>query len=811
MKISYEWLKRCINFNQTPAEVDADLVRLGLEVEEVVSRGVMASPLLVVGEVVEKTPHPDSDHMSVCKVDVGDGTLRQIVCGATNFEAGDRVPVAMIGCEMPEGFTIKKAKLRGVESEGMLCAADEIGLGGEHSGLLILTDNPEAKIGVPLHKIIPSDTVYELNILPNRPDARCHYGVARDLAAKWGLPLLPIPARNFEIPTGASKSFKGVTVEDPVGCPHYRAYTIKGVKIAPSPLWLQRCLESVGLRPISNVVDITNFILLHYGQPLHAFDLSKIGGGQIKVRRAKAGEKLQTLDGKLRELDESMLVIADAATPMVVAGIMGGEASGISDTTTDIVLEAAHFDQTLIRKTSRKLALFSDSSERYSQGIDPLGVERAAERAVSLILEIAGGTLDGAPCVVGAAPYKPLVIESSAEYLCGQLGFEVPVATIEKALTSFGFKLAAHSAGKWSVTVPSYRLDVEREVDLVEEVLRFIGVDKIPAKRLTISDVPGGWSPVYAASREMSKRLVALGYNECVHYSMRSQSEAQRLLGAEKAALHAVLNPLSADMSHLRSSLVPGLCDALALNASRGNLEGKFFETGHTFIVKGSKLFEQFSIAFVRRLTPAVETFVERTSADFFSARAILESLLTSIGLPFGEPDWSVIEKSMIWQGLHAARRGCILCGQPMLRAGLVNLEILKSAGVEGTVLAGEIVIPLEVLNATPREIPHYKPFSLFPSARRDIALVVDASASVGKTTDAVQAAASKAAEGKFALESVRLFDRYAGKGVAEGKVSLAYALSFRAMDRTLTDKEVNEAFAAAISSLKTSGYELRG
>jgi phenylalanyl-tRNA synthetase beta chain len=264
-------------------------------------------------------------------------------------------------------------------------------------------------------------------------------------------------------------------------------------------------------------------------------------------------------------------------------------------------------------------------------------------------------------------------------------------------------------------------------------------------------------------------------------------------------------------MSHLRSSLLPGLCDALALNASRGNLEGKFFETGHTFLAKQGKLYEQFSIAFVRRLTPKVETFAERSDADFFSARAVLESLMRAAGLPFGEPDWERIEKSSIWQAQHAARRGCILCGQAMMRAGLVNLELLKSAGVDGTVLAGEIVVPLELFASIDSSPKHYAPFSEFPSVRKDISLLADASKGVGVTFEAVRAAAAKACEGKFDLESVRLFDRYAGKGIAEGKVSLAYALSFRSMERTLTDKEVNEAFAAAIATLKASGYELRG
>lgn len=807
MKISYGWLKRYLDFNKTPAEVAETVTRLGLEVEEIQTLGVAPNQLLVVGEVLSRDKHPNADKLSVCKVDVGGETPLQIVCGANNFAPGDRVPVALVGCKLPDGdnfFEIKAAKLRGVESFGMMCATDEIGLGGNHEGLMILSDRP--RIGMPLHQVLGSDTIFEIKATPNRPDALSHLGIARDLSAAWGLSLKTVPA-TVVAETRAITGFKGVSVENSSDCPHYRAYVIRDVKIAPSPAWLQTLIKAIGMRPISNVVDITNFILYSLGQPLHAFDLEKIAGAELKVRRARDKEKLVTLDGKERTLDPTMLVIADAQKPLVVAGIMGGVDAEVGPATTDILLEAAQFNPTLIRKTGRKLALSSDSSYRYERGIDPLGLQGAAERAVAMILEIAGGKLAEGVIVAGKPPYEAKKLPVSREFIVRQLGFEVSGAEIEKALTAFGFALTKKGEGAWEVLVPSFRLDILRPVDLVEEVLRFYGVDRIPSSPLIVPANESADDGLYTAVREISRRLIALGYSECLHYTLRGKPEAERLNGAEAAVLLKVENPLSAEMSYLRTSLIPGLIEALSLNRSRGNTLLPLFETGRVFRPREGNLHELQSIAFVKVISPAEVGWKKREASDFFEAKAIVENLLCSVGMDVAKGSWIRLDSNALWQPLHSA---VLSLGEQVANAGIVNLQVLKAADFSGIVLAGEIILTLNALDKG-ATMARYTPISLFPNTRRDVALIVPQSISAGEVQAKVAQLASLEVAGKFQLEEIRLFDLYEGQGIPAGHKSLAYALIFRSANRTLTDSEVNGVFNALIAKLKESGLQLRG
>ncbi len=806
MKISYQWLKLYLDFDKTPVEVADTIVRLGLEVETTEAFGVKHNDKLVAGEVLTREQHPNADKLSVSRVNVGGAEPLQIVCGAPNYAVGDRVVVALVGCQLPDGegiFEIKAAKLRGVESQGMMCAPDEIGMGTDHSGLLIL--DKAAPIGRPVHEILPSDTVFEIATPPNRGDVLSHWGLARELAAKWNLKLR-LPKAGAIAPK-KSEVFKGVSVEDAEACPHYRAYVIRGGKVGPSPEWMQNLLKAVGLRPISNLVDITNFICLGLGQPMHAFDLKKIEGSALKVRCAKDGEKLTTLDEKERALESSMLLIADEAKPLVVAGVMGGVDSGIALETTDVVLEVAQFNATNIRRTSRKLALSSDSSYRYERGIDPLMLERAAEQAVSLILGVAGGKLEGA-YVCGKAPVAERKILASRAFIVERLGFDVSAKEIELAFKSLGFGVAAKGREAWEVEVPSWRGDLEQPVDLVEEVLRFYGVYKIPASLLRTPTNEASDNALYLLTREWSRRLIALGYNECMHYTLRTRAEAEALEGAaEDGALHLIENPLSSEMCALRYSLLPGLVEALQLNRSRGNAPAPLFEAGHVYRVESGKLCEYQAIAFVRALGNA-EAWRKDAPADFFAAKAVVQSLLVVADVGVADEKWMRIETGALWQAFHAAN---VRASKDVTAAaGLLNLNLVQGAGFDGKVLAGEILLPLEAFEegAAPKRFVR---FSVFPPTRRDVALLVDAAAPAGEVEAKLRALALEALGGRFALESVALFDLYEGQGIPEGKKSLAFALNFRAADRTLTDAEVAEVFNALLEKIKASGLQVRG
>lgn len=804
MKISTNWLRKYIDFGQSPAELAEAITRLGLEVEGIETLGVAPNELLVVGEVLTRDKHPNADKLSVCTVNVGGQKPLQIVCGAQNYKVGDRVPVALVGCMLPGDFKIKESKLRGVDSQGMMCAPDEIGMGGSHEGLLILEGRPE--LGRKVHELFTGDTIFEVKATPNRSDALSHLGIARDLAAKWNLKVKP--PRAPKISEKPSKNFQ-IRVEDTQACPHYRGYIIRGVKIGPSPAWLQEFIKAIGQRPISNVVDITNFILHGLGQPLHAFDLNKIAGGELIIRRAQPGEKMKTLDGKDRTLESSMLVIADAQKPLVIAGIMGGSSSEVSAETTDILLEAAHFNPAVIRKAARKLQLSSDSSYRFERGIDPLGVEIAAEAAVQMILEVAGGKLEGGAIVAGAPAYQEKTLPVSREFITTQLGFDVSVRDIEAALKGFGFELKGKGREAWEVAVPSYRLDISRPVDFIEEVLRFHGVDKIPAAPLVLSANEAHDDRLYTLTRHMSSRLIALGYNECMHYTLRPRAEADLLENsADAGAVHALENPLSPDMAALRSSLIPGLVEALELNRSRGNIPAPLFELGHVFRSCEGKLFEMQSLAFVKVISPQAETWQkDNHTPDFFHAKAVIESLLHSAQVcGGGKAAWEGITAHPLWQAYHSAH---IQVDGILAVAGVVNLEITKSTGFGGTVLGGEILFSLDAFKTLPKQ-KRSSAFSAFPGTRRDVALIVPVATPAGEVQAKLSQLAREAVAGKFDVENILLFDVYQGQGVPEGHKSLAFALHMRAIDRTLTDDEVGKAFSTLLEKLKSTGYQIR-
>jgi len=621
MRVSLSWLKKYVNLGAaTPAEIERVLPLIGLGVESVELKGLPQLPNIVVGEILTSAPHPNADKLSVCSVQTAlNEPPRQIVCGAKNYRVGDRVPVALPGAVLPGDFKIKRSKLRGVESDGMMCSAKELGLGDDHGGLLILDARPE--IGTPINNLFPEpDAVFTLEITANRGDCWSHLGVARELAAYYGQPLqVPAPVTHLELRPPADGKPLAVSSPD---CPYYTAWAVHGVKIGPSPAWLKRDLEAVGLRSINNVVDVTNWVMFELGQPLHAFDTAKIRGTQINVRPAAAGEKITTLDGRERVLDPSVLVIADAERPLVVAGVMGSIDAEVDSATTAIVLESAWFQPSAVRRATRLLGLHTDSSHRFVRDVDPAGVTVAARRALDLILETAGGALVDHAFVHGAPPRSGHVIEITPDFVRERLGFSVTDHDIRGVFERLGFHVADSAPGShWRVSVPSARGEVSRPIDLVEEFLRLHGTDKIPAAAVTVSGLDRDDDPQSTFGLRAAELLAAQGFAECTHYTLRDNAELQKWHADAVPALLSLANPLTSEMSALRPSLVPGLLDALRLNADRGNGLPKLSESGRVFREHEGKLYELDAVAFVLPATSGERSWRAAPAPDFSGRR----------------------------------------------------------------------------------------------------------------------------------------------------------------------------------------------
>jgi phenylalanyl-tRNA synthetase beta chain len=817
MKISRSWLQDYVDLAGLSGEAIAQAITfLGFEVEGVVVTGAPALSNVVVGEVLTRDQHPNADRLSICTVAVGEaqGGTKRIVCGAQNYRVGDRVPVALIGAVLPGDFTIKASQIRGEASQGMMCSGKELGIGDDHAGLLILTERPE--IGLPINDVLPpGDTVFDLEITPNRPDCLSHLGIARELAAWFKRPLRYPETELLSARKAARPDLlQCVRVDAPEDCPLYTATVVSDVKVAPSPAWMQRRLAAVGVRPINNLVDIGNYVMLELGQPLHAFDAAKLGGAAIVVRRAAAGEKLVTLDEKERALDERILVIADAAQPIVIAGIMGGEDSGVSAATMNVVLEGAYFRRQILRGTSKRIGLSSDSSYRYERGVDAHSLGDAVNRALNLLVEWAGGTVCGPTMRVGGDQPWQREILLTPDFVRERVGFDIPDEAMRDALTALELDLARveeNDAGRpqWTVTIPSWRDDLDRPIDLVEEVLRVYGTDKIPAATITAPGLLAEDDPVALFNRRVAALLTGQGFNECVTYTLRSAREIAPWVSATAAAELALANPFVEDQSHLRPTLLPGLLDALRLNQSRGNAAARFFETGRVFIERDGQNLECAAVAFVIAERDGQPAWLERAAPDFYTTKRLVEGVAAPAGIDLArQPLAQAGEESLGWQAGHHAFAGDIKWGWAA-RFGLLDLALGQSLGLEGKVYAGTFaILPEKLPEAGQRK--RFQPFSLVPAALRDLALLVPSATAAADVQKAV-AKHARAGVGKdFELEDVRLFDVYQGKGLPEGHKSLGFTLRYRAADRTLTDAEVNAAFTVTQTALEAAGYQIR-
>ncbi|MDP0501616.1 MAG: phenylalanine--tRNA ligase subunit beta [Verrucomicrobiota bacterium JB022] len=811
MKISRNWLQRYVDLaDQSNEAIAHALTMVGFEVEGIEQTGLPQLDHVVVGEILSYEPHPDADKLSVCQVDVGQGEPQQIICGAKNFKQNDRVIAALPGAVLPGDFRIEPRKMRGVQSNGMLCSESELGLAEESDGIAILEERPE--VGTPINVVFSdNDTIFDVEITPNRPDALSHIGIAREMSA-WFRRELSYPEIRLD-PTNAHRGslVGGLRVEADERCPHYLGYSIRNVKVQESPKWLKRALQAIGLRPINNVVDITNYVLHELGHPMHAFDVKKIAGSVVVVRLANEGEKITTLDHKERTLTADTLVIADAERPLVIAGVMGSVEAEVDETTTDIFLEVAYFRASFIRRTSRQYGLSSDSSYRYERGIDPKGAEYAAMRAIDLIVQVTGGDLMGPPLSAGEPPLIEQSIDLPLQFVYDRLGFTIEENEVVDCLRYLELDVRREESNGQTtlrVGIPSFRLDLYRPIDLVEEILRIYGCEKIPATTSRFPSLLAEDAPSARLTRRVSQLLLGKGFNEAMHYTLRPESELSTWAAGANPTNLALQNPLASDASHLRPSLLPGLLDCLALNQARGNEPQRLFETGRVFREFKGQVHELTAVAFVLS-QKAPSQWSQRQQPDFYTASALIQEVLKGCGVSVTPDRFGPVEGTGVWQGGHSAGFGRLQMGFEA-QFGLLDVKLTHDADIEGGVLAGEIVLTPDFLQR-PAKRARYSSFSQFPTATRDLALLVDASEPSGKVRNKLEGIGRKATGKDFDLEQVEVFDVYLGQGLPDGKKSLAFSLTFRSADRTLTEKEVNAAFTQIQHQMtKGTGYELR-
>ena len=818
MKISYNWLKNYIDLDpveHSPEVLQEVLPLLGFDIEEIEKLGPPQLNNVVVGQVLEFEPHPDADRLRCCKVSTGkEGEVHDIVCGAKNFVQGDHVMVALPGAVLPGNFKIKASKLRGQPSAGMMCSSKELQVGQDHDGILILDQS--IALGTPVNDLYTDgDTVLNLEITPNRVDVLSHIGVARELAAKFGLAVkYPAVKASTENASNGEPLISGVEVSSPEACPHYTAVRIKGVKVGPSPKWLKDAIEATGQRSINNVVDVTNYVLHETCQPLHAFDAAKIKGGKLVVRMASEGEKITTLDDVERKLNANMAVVADTERALVVAGVMGSVDAEVDDSTTDIVLEAAYFASTSVRATARKLGLSSDSSYRFERGVDPQGVTYASLRAVDLILEVAGGTVDGNLIEEGAEPPTITEVALCPDRVRKFIGFDISDQEMQAVLESLGLGVAIHGAAdgspRWEVSIPSFRQDLQRDVDLIEEIIRVYGTDRIPESEVVARGISTEDHRIYTVNESVADYLTGQNFNEAYLYSLRDPEETQFFFGDGGFKMLALDNPLQSDQSHMRPSLIPGLLDVLKLNNARGTGATRFFERGHVYREVKGEMVELISVSFVILADQVSREWRQREVADFYTARTLAGNILDLAGTAASKLNYNPIAECKLWQGGQSAYAGDFAKMGFEATVGLLNIATLKERwDIEQAVIAGSVLMTPKFFERKAKRGRH-SVISNQPASSKDLALIVDQAVLAGQVQNDVAKFAKKATQG-FNCESVRVFDVYQGEGLPEGKKSLAVSMSFRAADRTLKDKEVNTAFESIQKLIaEQTDYQIR-
>lgn len=812
MNISYNWLKEYVNFDLTPDEVAAALTSIGLEtgdVEEVQSiKGGLEG--LVIGEVLTCEPHPNSDHMHITTVNLGQGDPVQIVCGAANVAAGQKVVVATLGTKLYDGdecFTIKKSKLRGVESNGMICAEDEIGIGTSHEGIIVLPEDVVPGTLAKDYYNIKSDYVLEVDITPNRSDACSHYGVARDLYA-W----LIQNGRQATLKRPSVDAFKvdnhdmniDIVIENTEACPRYAGVAIKNVTVKESPEWLQNKLRLIGVRPINNIVDITNYILHAYGQPMHCFDADKIKGGKIVVKTCPEGTKFVTLDEVERKLSDRDLMICNAEEPMCIAGVFGGLDSGTTETTKDVFLESAYFHPTWVRKTARRHGLSTDSSFRFERGIDPNGTIYALKEAALLVKELAGGEIASEIKDNYPAPIADFPVELSYEYTNALIGKVIPAETIKSIVTSLEMKITGETPEGLSLLVPAYRVDVQRPCDVVEDILRIYGYNnvEIPTSVKSSLSVKGDVDKSVKLQNLVSEQLVGCGFNEIMNNSLTAATYYEGLETYKPENLVQLMNPLSNDLNVMRATLLFGGLESIQHNANRKNADLKFFEFGNCYHFNAEKKNpEKVLAAYSEELHLGLWITGKRVSNSWahpdenisvYELKAYVLNIFRRLGVNFGGLVFGNLTDDIYSVAISVHTRG----GKLLATFGVLHKKIQKAFDIDNEVYYADLNWK-ELMKAIKNNTVAYKEISKFPAVKRDLALLID------KKVQFAEIEKIAYETDKKLLKSVELFDVYEGKNLEAGKKS--YAVSFMLQDEnaTLNDKQIDKVMQKLIANLQ--------
>ena len=798
MNLSRKWLNEFVTIEANDKEFAEAMTLSGSKVEVTEDLGAEITNV-VVGKVLSLERHENSDHMWVCQIDVGDGEATQIVTGAQNVKVGDLVPVAKHKSTLAGGVKIEKGKLRGVVSNGMLCSYKELGLEDRDfpyayaDGIWILSDDPELtglEVGMDIREAVGlDDHVVEFEITPNRPDCLSVIGLAREAAATFNAELrLHTPA----VKGGAEGCLvELLDVETPAAdlCQRYTARMVRNVKIGPSPKWMRERLRAMGVRPINNIVDITNYVMLEYGQPMHAFDYRYVKGGKIVVRRAEDGEELTTLDGQVRKLNSNMLVIADDTRAVGLAGIMGGENSEIVEDTVDVVFESANFDGTSIRKTALALGMRTEASAKFEKGLDPLNTLPAVERACELVEMLgAGEVVDGIIDILNHVPH-PTVLKLESAKINALLGTDVPEEEMVRILKSVDFKVEGDQ-----VTVPSYRADVLRMADLAEEVARFYGYDNIPCTLVNGETTQGGYSPEQKMEQHLGATCRTMGYNEIITYSFISPTYYDKIRWPENAPRRAsfkILNPLGEDTSIMRTTVLPSMLEILTRNYNFRNKAAKLYEIGRIYLPGGED-----GLAVERKV---LSMGAYGSGMDFFALKGSIEAVMKSI-----RAEDITFEPCTNNPSYHPGRCAEVYAGARRIGVfGQVHPIVAQNYGVDAELYCAEL--DFEQLMLSKGADPEYVALPKFPAVTRDIAVVCEEAVTVGALESAIKKGA------KILLKDVTLFDIYRGKGVDEGKKSVAFNLTLRADDRSLTGEEADAEVKRVLAALeKECGAVLR-
>ncbi|MVO98938.1 phenylalanine--tRNA ligase subunit beta [Paenibacillus lutrae] len=817
MKVSYKWLSEYVDLQGFTAEELAEkLTRSGIEVDivESLNKGVSG---VVVGYVKAKTKHPDADKLNVCTVDVGSGEDLQIVCGAKNVDAGQKVPVAVIGAVLPGDFKIKRAKLRGVESQGMICSAKELGMNDKllpkeiQEGILVLPASTEVGLSI-LDVLTLDDQVLEMELTPNRSDCLSMIGTAYEIGAILGRPVqLPEDKRhpNVEMSTTKAEDRISVKIDAQEACTQYAARLIEGVTVGTSPLWMQSRLMAAGVRPINNIVDVTNYVMLEYGQPLHAFDADQVDSGRIVVRLAHEGEKMVTLDDIERTLEPHMLLVTDGIKPIAIAGVMGGANSEVTEGTTNILLESARFAGPSVRKTSRQLGLRSEASLRFEKEVNPEAVISALDRAAALLVLCCGGKVaQGIVQEIGAT-YTHAKIALKLDRVNHYLGTDLSIQQVKEILDRLGLEYGLLDGGSLIVQIPGRRGDITRDVDLIEEIARLYGYDNIPTTLMTGVTTPGSLTREQALRRTISRLLTGSGLHEVITYTLSHRESTADYPGLYPQYTPIPLAmPMSEDRSVLRTTIVPHLLETVTYNRNRKNDDVAIFEAGTVFLSEEAEagLTKQpqekrvLGIAMTGSRTGS-HWQQKQKKVDFYDIKGVFERITSYLGL-------HVEYRSAQKEGFHPGRTAELILvtssgeRQPIGYMGQLHPTLQKKRDLEDTYVLEAELGP--ILQHADYEAD-YKLLPRYPSASRDMALVVDAAVPVGELE---KLAAETAGE---LLESIRVFDVYTGERLGEGKKSIAFALVYRHPDRTLQDEEVAQLHEGVVKALETAfGAELR-